>query len=280
VAAPGTRDDGRGVRALMQTAYLAIFFGVFAFFAVWEAGSPRLPFNGAAARWRHIVRNIALFAVLMVVTNVLLRWVLPGMTLSILDAPRGLVTGWGLSLPVQVIFGVLVLDLYHYAFHRLCHHNRWLWRLHRVHHADAHLDVSTGMRFHPLETTLSLVLKLTLLALLGLPLWVEAVRVLAINPLAFAHHANVKFPEWLERWGRPLVVTPALHRLHHSINPHEYDRNFGEFLSCWDRWFGTYRIPSGNAEHVGLPGFEDQRWQTFTGMLTMPWSAPQSPERV
>ena len=264
---------------MLESACLATLLGVFAFFAVWEAGSPRWSFIDPAARWLHIARNVGLFAVLLIVTSLLLDGVLPRVAPFFPDLPQGLIGGLGLSLPVQVILGVLVLDLCEYAFHRFCHHNRWLWRLHQVHHADAHLDVSTGMRFHPLESALSLVVKLALLAVLGLPLWIEAVRVLVTNPMAFAQHANVKFPDWLERWGHLLIITPALHRVHHSTDPADHDQNFGELFSWWDRLFATYRTPSGEVT-VGLPGFEDRRWQTLTGMLAMPWSAPQVPARA
>jgi sterol desaturase/sphingolipid hydroxylase (fatty acid hydroxylase superfamily) len=107
-----------------------------------------------------------------------------------------------------------------------------------------------------------------LLALLGLPLWIEAVRAVLNNPLVLAQHANVRFPPWVERlnW---ILITPGMHRVHHSIDRRDYDLNFGGLFSWWDRLFGTWR-EAGVVERVGLPGFENARWQTLPGMLAAP----------
>jgi len=252
-----------------QTAYLVTLFGFFSFFAAWEAGDPRLPFAGAAERRLHLLRNAGLFAVLMFVTNA--YFALDG---PLLDFPpfaysHGLLSGLSLGVPLQAVLGVVLLDLYEYGWHRLSHRLPWLWRLHRVHHSEAHLDVSTSMRFHPVETLLSLGFRLCVLGLLGLPLWVEGLRAVLDAPFALSQHANVRFPAWLERWGRWIVITPGLHRIHHSIDRRDYDLNFGSLFSCWDRMFGTWR-PAANVEQVGLAGFEDSRWQTLPGMLTAP----------
>jgi sterol desaturase/sphingolipid hydroxylase (fatty acid hydroxylase superfamily) len=260
----------------MQTAYLATLLGFFMFFAIWEGGAPRVPFADPKARWMHVARNLGLFAVLLVLSNA--AFVAAGSTSFVesLTLRRGLLTPLALSVPMQIVAGILLLDLYEYAWHRLCHRVPWLWRLHRVHHAEAHLDVSTGMRFHPIEVMLSLLIKLCLLGVLGLPLWVEAIRAVINNPIALSQHANVRFPGWFERWARWLVITPALHRVHHSTDALDHDLNFGELFSWWDRLFGTYR-PASTAEKVGLNGFDDVRWHTSTGMLASPLRAAPAP---
>ncbi|MEO7761004.1 MAG: sterol desaturase family protein [Casimicrobiaceae bacterium] len=255
------------LRSALDLANFAALIGVAAFFLTWEAGDPRFAFPHASARWRHVARNAGLLAVFGLASAVLLTVIVPSLTLF--DAQQGLLSG--LPRPLQVVLGVLILDIFQYAWHRLCHRVPWLWRLHRVHHADPHLDVSTGARFHPIEAILGLIAKVAILAVLGLPIWIEGVRILFSNPLALAQHANVAFPDWLERWPRWLIVTPGLHRVHHSTNPDHYDRNFGETLSVWDRLFGTYDAPSARITGVGLQDVQDERHQTLPGMLAMPW---------
>ena len=259
------------IPGLLQTVYLVLMAGLLAFFVVWEAGSPRYAFSSNDARRRHLLRHAGLFVLLLIASNVLLAYVPAALKSLSLDGPSTAFTGLSVGLAMQVVLGVLILDCYEYLWHRACHRVPWLWRLHRVHHADTHIDFSTGMRFHPIENLASLVVKVLLLSALGLPLWIEAVRILANNPAAFAQHANVVFPAWVERWPRWLVITPELHRVHHSIDPAHYDRNFGELFSFWDRCFGTLLEPSKSVEHVGLPGYRDSRWHTLAGMLAMPW---------
>jgi sterol desaturase/sphingolipid hydroxylase (fatty acid hydroxylase superfamily) len=257
----------------LQTAYLASLAGFLAFFAFWEGGNPRVPFGSASERFRHLARNGALFALIFVLTNVAAP--LAGPELERWSVP---VHSWlpehpALALPLQAMCGVLLLDFIGYAWHRLSHRVPWLWRLHRVHHGDPHLDFSTALRVHPFEAILNLLVKLGLLTLVGLPPWVEGVRSILHNPLAFAQHANVRFPGWVERRGRWLAMTPGLHRLHHSVDPRDYDLNYGEIFSWWDRLFGTYRAPVAEIEAVGLKGYETPRWQSLGGMLAGPFRA-------
>jgi sterol desaturase/sphingolipid hydroxylase (fatty acid hydroxylase superfamily) len=179
---------------MSQALPLAVLAGCFAFFAAWEAGDPLAPFANPAARRRHIARNLALFLILFALANGLLLVADRFAPLPYDGAADGIAARLSGSLAVQCVLGLVLLDLSDYAFHRVCHRVPILWRLHRVHHAEAQLDVSTAMRFHPLETLLGISVRIGLLAGLGLPLWIEAVRAVVVNPLALAQHANVRLP--------------------------------------------------------------------------------------
>ncbi|MBF2054113.1 MAG: sterol desaturase family protein [Candidatus Sericytochromatia bacterium] len=150
--------------------------------------------------------------------------------------------GQHLGLPnfAQGLLGFVLLDLALYLQHRLFHHWPWLWRLHRVHHADPMLDASSGLRFHPLEALLSMGFKMLMVIALGLPAaWVLAFEIW-LNSCALFNHSNLRLPARLERSLRWLLITPELHRIHHGQRQHQQQRNFGFSVSCWDRWLGTY----------------------------------------
>jgi sterol desaturase/sphingolipid hydroxylase (fatty acid hydroxylase superfamily) len=251
----------------LTLAYFCGFAGTFAFLVILE-GSTAV--TAGIGRWRHIARNIGLFALIVIVADALvLAW--------ILDVPYRLTESNGaitrLALPVFVEFavGFLLLDLFDYGFHRLTHRVRWMWLIHAVHHSDAQLDATTGMRFHPVEVTIQMVLKTFLLLTLGIPLWVEGARAVFVNPANLLLHANVAYPIWVEQWFSWLLVTPQMHRIHHSPDMPETNSNYGAILSTWDRIFGTYRQPdSGRRQNFGLRKLKDDRWQTLVGMLMTP----------
>lgn len=182
-----------------------------------------------------------------------------------------------LPLPnwLAIALSLLLLDLAIYIQHRALHTQPWLWRLHRVHHTDPMLDFSSGLRFHPLEALASALYKSAVVALLGAPPAVAAAFALLLLAASLFNHANVRLPEGFERALRPWLVTPPLHRIHHSAVPGEVQRNYGTLLSVWDRLFGSALAVSaaGNAMVMGLP---DQPEQTnFTKMLADPLQAPR-----
>jgi sterol desaturase/sphingolipid hydroxylase (fatty acid hydroxylase superfamily) len=183
--------------------------------------------------------------------------------------PTGLLTP--LPLAAQLIVAFVVMDLSTYAVHRLFHAQRWLWLMHSVHHSDAEVDVSTSIRHHPVEVAIDVAVKLGLYLLLGLPLWIEAARTLLINPLSMAQHANIAYPAWVERPLRWLLVTPAMHRVHHLPEAPATDSNFGQCFSFWDRIFGTYRAPDpARAPRFGLANLAGESFQSVSGMLLTP----------
>lgn len=173
-------------------------------------------------------------------------------------------TGW--PLWGQGVLAVVLLDLAVWAQHWATHRLPLLWRLHRVHHADPDFDLSTALRFHPLEIGLSMLFKLSVALALGAPLWALIAFELLLSVMPMFNHANLALPLWLDRALRLVIVTPDMHRVHHSTARTEHDRNFGFCLSVWDRLFGTYRAqPAGGhaAMRIGLadyPGDAPARW--------------------
>jgi len=252
---------------------LAFFAGVFAIMCLWEFKAPKRALALArAGRWSG---NLAVTAL----NTVLLRLVFPGAAVGMaLFAQR---QGWGvfnyIDCPEALAFvvSVIVLDFAIYLQHVMFHALPLLWRLHRVHHADLDFDVSTGTRFHPLEILLSMVIKYAVIAALG----PSAAAVLAfevlLNATSMFNHSNVRMPERIDHCLRWLVVTPDMHRVHHSIEEDETNSNFGFNLPWWDRLFGTYRHAprKGHTEMIlGIQTFRDPlKVDRLAGMLTLPF---------
>ena len=234
-------------------------------------------------RGPHLLRNAAVWLIgALAVTLLLGAFVVPAA--SWLEARRvGLFFSWPVPGWALALAGVALLDAAEYLFHRLSHEARWLWRLHALHHSDDRLDVSTNVRAHPGHVVLTLGWRLTVLAALGFPQWVAVLRDLIALPVALWSHANVRFPEGLDRRLRAVLVTPAMHRIHHSPDAAQTDSNYGGFFSFWDRAFGTYVRPEpGQPARYGLDTVDDPRAATLRGMLRLPWRlrpAPQAPER-
>ena len=217
----------------------AAFAAVFAALALWELAAPRRKsLHARGARWPH---NLGL----LLVDVLVVRLVAPGAVIGVALAAEA--RGWGLlnllAVPSWVAFlvGIVLLDVVLYFQHVMFHAVPTLWRLHRVHHADQDFDITTGTRFHPIEIMLSLLVKCAAVAALGAP----AVAVLAfevlLNAAAMFNHANASLPAKADRWLRWFVVTPDMHRVHHSVIYDESSSNFGFSVPWWDRLFGTYR---------------------------------------
>ncbi|TFH87445.1 sterol desaturase family protein [Billgrantia azerbaijanica] len=191
--------------------------------------------------------------------------------------------GWGLfnlvSVPIwlAVVISVVMLDVAIYFQHRLFHAVPWLWRLHRMHHADLEFDVTTGLRFHPLEILISMGIKLAVVTLLGAPALAVLIFEVLLNATSMFNHGNVRLPARLDRWLRLAVVTPDMHRVHHSIVRQETDSNFGFNLPWWDRLFGTYRDQPA-AGHlgmtIGIEAFRESRDLRLDRMLLQPFVNP------
>ena len=228
---------------------LGSFLAAFTIMAGWELVAPRrIPQFSRGRRWPH---NIAL----LLVDVAVLRIAAPGAAIAI--AIAGEANGWGtlnaLSLPpwMAVILGVLLLDLVIYFQHVTFHAVPALWRLHRVHHADLHFDVTTGTRFHPLEILISTGIKCAAVAAIGAPALAVLVFEILLNVTAVFNHSNVRIPVGVDRVLRWLVVTPDMHRVHHSVLHNESSSNFGFNAPWWDRMFGTYR-PQPMRGHEGM----------------------------
>jgi sterol desaturase/sphingolipid hydroxylase (fatty acid hydroxylase superfamily) len=251
---------------------LIAFAGIFAVMAAWEILAPRrVQEIGRGRRWPG---NIAI----VVLDTALVRLVFPmtavGVALVAESKGWGLFQVFGIWTWAAVPLGVVLLDLAIYLQHVLFHAVPALWRLHRTHHADLEFDVTTGVRFHPIEILLSLGIKLGVIAALGTPAVAVLVFEVLLNATSMFNHSNVRMPAWLDRITRWIVVTPDMHRVHHSIVVRETNSNFGFNLPWWDRLFGTYRdqpAAGHEAMTIGIAQFRDPAEQRIDHMLTQPF---------
>ncbi len=251
---------------------LGFFIGVFAIVAICEALAPRrertMP---RRVRW---LSNIGLVAL----NTVLLRVVFPTAAVGVALVAEA--RGWGLLNVVgapywlAVALSVVLLDLAIYLQHVMFHAVPALWRLHRMHHADLDIDVTTGARFHPIEILLSMLIKLALVAALGPPALGVLVFEVLLNATSMFNHGNLNIAPGVDRVLRWFVVTPDMHRVHHSVVVHETNSNFGFNLPWWDRLFGTYRAQpaAGHAAMtIGIEQFRDAGDLRLDRMLVQPF---------
>ena len=249
-------------------AALAVFVAL----ALWEVLAPRRAL--AVGRGRRWPGNLGI----VVLDTVLVRVLIP--VAAVGAAAYAAQRGWGLlnitpwPFWLDAVAGFVVLDLAIYAQHVAFHKVPWLWRLHRMHHADLDIDVTTGLRFHPIEILLSMLIKMVVVVLVGVPAVAVVVFEVVLNATSMFNHANAAMPPWLDRVVRLLVVTPDMHRVHHSVLRHETDSNFGFNLPWWDRLFRTYRV-APEAGHdgmtVGLPVFRDPKELRLDRLLSQPF---------
>ena len=254
---------------------LGVFLGIFAVMAGWEALAPRRA--RGFSRWVRWPSNLGIVAV----NTLLLRILIP--TAAVGLALTGEARGWGLlnalALPywLSVVLAVVLLDLVIYLQHVMFHAVPALWRLHRMHHADLEFDVTTGLRFHPVEILLSMGIKLGVVVALGPPAAAVLLFELLLTSTAMFNHSNVRMPLNLDRLMRWIVVTPDMHRVHHSIDADERNTNFGFNLPWWDRLLGTYRAQPGAGHEgmtIGIPQFRTDRDLWLDRMLIQPLRGP------
>jgi sterol desaturase/sphingolipid hydroxylase (fatty acid hydroxylase superfamily) len=251
---------------------LGAFASVFVALAAWEIIAPRRGQQlGRGLRWPS---NMGV----VILDTALVRLIFPTTVVALALVCE--TQGWGLfqflGWPawVTIPLAVIVMDLAIYLQHVMFHAVPALWRLHRMHHADQEIDVTTGVRFHPIEILLSMVIKFGLVAALGTPAVAVVIFEVLLNATSMFNHGNVRVPLWLDKILRWIVVTPDMHRVHHSIIVRETNSNFGFNLPCWDRLFGTYR-EQPQAGHdgmtIGIEQFREPREQRLDRMLTQPF---------
>ncbi|MDX1821108.1 MAG: sterol desaturase family protein [Paracoccaceae bacterium] len=263
--------------AAEPTIRLAVFLGILAVMALWEVAAPRrrqeIP---RVLRWSN---NIAL----VVVDTVILRLSFPilAVGLAVMAEDRG----WGLfnaiDAPqwVAILVSMLLLDLAIYLQHVMFHAVPGLWRLHRMHHADLEFDATTGLRFHPIEILLSMGIKLAVVAALGPPAVAVLLFEVLLNATALFNHANIDLPRPVDRVLRLFVVTPDMHRVHHSTSPRETNSNYGFNLPWWDRLLGTYVAQPAKGHigmEIGIEQFRTRRDLWLDRMLIQPLRGPAS----
>ncbi|GGB51257.1 sterol desaturase [Oceanisphaera marina] len=251
---------------------LGCFAGVLMVMMLWECWAPRRPQHiGRLTRWPN---NL----LLVVINTLLLRLFFPlaavGAALLASEHDWGLLNLWPVPFWFSLLLSMLALDLLIYWQHRLFHALPWLWRLHRVHHADLEFDVTTGLRFHPFEIVLSMLLKLAAVILLGAPALAVLLFEVLLNATAMFNHGNIRLPKRLDTMLRLLLVTPDMHRVHHSVIPRETDSNFGFNLPWWDRLFGTYQAQPQAGQlgmTIGLKQFREPGELRLHRLLLQPF---------
>jgi sterol desaturase/sphingolipid hydroxylase (fatty acid hydroxylase superfamily) len=254
---------------------LAVFLGVLVAMVIWETASPcRRQDIPRLIRWSN---NLAL----VVVDTAVLRLAFPILAVGLASRARD--AGWGLfnlvALPewVAVLAAMLVLDLAIYLQHALFHAVPGLWRLHRMHHADLEFDTTTGLRFHPVEIMLSMAIKLMVVGALGAPPVAVLLFEIVLNATALFNHGNVSLPAGLDRMVRLVMVTPDMHRVHHSSDPVETNSNYGFNLPWWDWIFRTYRPAPRLGQQgmqIGIDQFRTPRDLWLDRMLVQPLRGP------
>ena len=251
---------------------LGVFLAVFAAMALWEIAAPRRTLSTSkASRW---FRNLGIVGI----DALTVRFLFPAGAVGFawLARERGIGLLSAVQLPAWLEFSLafLALDLAVYLQHVVFHAVPALWRLHMVHHADVDFDVTTGNRFHPLEILLSMLLKAALIAALGPPVLAVLAFEVLLNATSMFNHGNVRVPAGIERILKLFVVTPDMHRVHHSILPVETNSNFGFNFPWWDRLLGTYR-PEPRAGHegmtLGLRQFREPESLTLSRLLALPF---------
>lgn len=253
---------------------LGIFLGLFALLALLEAYAPRRVRRQSQPR-----RWLTNWGITILNTLALRMMALALPLLAVGAAIDAKAQGWGLlnvlDWPswIEITLAILILDFAIWAQHLITHKVPLLWRLHRVHHADVDMDVTTAIRFHPVEIALSMLLKIGMVYLLGPAALAVIIFEIMLNGTAMFNHANIRLPLQVDAILRRVLVTPDMHRVHHSIHRNEHDSNYGFALSIWDQIFGTY-IAQPAAGHdnmkVGLQ-WQDERPSQFTWSLTLPF---------
>jgi sterol desaturase/sphingolipid hydroxylase (fatty acid hydroxylase superfamily) len=256
-----------------KTIRLGFFAGTLTFVAVWEFIAPRRDLT--VSKWIRWANNLGL----VFFNSFILRLLFPAAAVGVALSAKN--NKWGLFNLVEtpdwlaVIASVIIMDLIIYMQHVMVHAVPLLWRLHRVHHADLDYDVTTGSRFHTLEIILSMGIKFAVIVLLGPPIVAVVIFEVMLNALAMFNHGNIALPETADKFLRLMIVTPDMHRVHHSIEDDETNSNFGFNLSLWDYIFGTYRKePRAGHEKmtIGIKDFRDTKQTSWIhSMLIMPF---------
>jgi len=251
---------------------LGVFASTFVIIALWELLAPRRALeNSKTIRWAN---NLALAAVNIFFVRVLFPSAVVGVALFADERGVGLLHMFSIAYPLAMILSLLALDLQMYLTHLMFHAVPALWRVHRVHHADVDFDVTTGMRFHPIQMVLMVPIKVAVIFVLGPPVLAVLVFETAFNAVLVFNHANIRIPRAADRALRWFIVTPDVHRLHHSVDATETNSNFGFALTWWDRLLGTYRAePADGHERmvIGVDQFRTRRDSWFDRLLLQPF---------
>ncbi len=252
---------------------LGFFFGVFALMAFWESKAPRRVLTQSKrVRW---FGNLSITFLNSLLVRVVFPITAVGVAIFSAKSSWGVFNNVTLSPWMTGIAAIAALDLTIYTQHLLFHKIPLFWRLHRMHHTDLDIDVTTGARFHPVEIMLSMGIKMAVVAGLGTPAWSVLAFEVLLNATSMFNHSNIFMNRHIDLILRRFPVTPDMHRVHHSVITRETDSNFGFNLPWWDRLFGTYRAqPAAGHEAmtIGLANYREPKWLILTWMLAVPFS--------
>lgn len=258
-----------------QTIRITAFAGILLAVALWETIAPRRPLqDNKSRRWR---TNLSL----IVIDATLVKLLFPILPVALAQTIE--IRGWGLFNTIaiapwlKILLSIIFLDFIIYLQHLLFHHIPILWRLHRMHHTDLDLDVTSGNRFHPLEIIISMLIKMAAVILSGAPPPAVLIFEVILNTSSMFSHGNIRLPAGVDRLLRLLLVTPDMHRVHHSTLVRETNSNFGFNLPWWDRLCGTYRRQpeQGHLDMtIGLKEYRDPEKLTLIRLLIQPFSSP------
>ena len=270
--------SGEAYLAYETPIRLGAFFAIFALMAAWELLRPRRRLSvSKSLRW---FSNLTIVALNTVLGRVLLPMAPVAFAVLCIERGWGVFNLYAWNGWLELVLAVILLDFAIWLQHVMVHAIPLLWRLHRMHHADLDYDVTTGARFHPIEILLSLGIKMAVIALLGASPMAVLIFEVLLNATAMFNHANVKLPLGLDAMLRLFVVTPDMHRVHHSVHPHEANSNFGFNLPWWDRLFGTYTAQPKDGHEtmtIGLTIFRDEKDERLDQMLIQPFrSTPKA----
>lgn len=251
---------------------LGSFLAIFALLTIWEISSPKRKL--LQLRYFRWFCNIGLITI----SSILVRFIIPtaavGIALHVEQEQLGFLNLYELPFIVKFILAFVLMDLAIYFQHVMFHALPLFWRFHRVHHSDLDCDITTGLRFHPFEMIISIIFKFLIITSIGAPVLAVVFFEIILNAASMFTHSNIKIPSVIESMVRWFIVTPDMHRIHHSIKENETNSNFGFFISIWDRLLGTY-IHEPDQGHVnmkiGLRKFREPKWQNLRWLLYLPF---------
>jgi len=251
---------------------LVFFAGIFALIAIWERRWPRRSLT--TSKMKRWISNLAITFINPLLVRLLFPIVATNMALAARQHGWGLLNNIDLPYGLDLVIGIAALDLVIYLQHVMFHAIPILWRLHMVHHADLDYDLTTGLRFHPIEIILSMGIKLTVVAALGPPAVAVLIFEIILNGMAMFNHGNILLPSKIDEMLRYFVVTPDMHRVHHSVIIRETNSNYGFNLSWWDLLFGTYCAQPAKGHEgmtIGLSQFRESKRLTLPWLLVLPF---------
>lgn len=266
-------DTAQWVLRHETTIRISLFLGTFALVALWELISPRRVLSlSRRQRWG---ANLGVVIINTALSRLLLPIAAVGVAATAAAQGWGVLNYWALPPWLAVLFAVVVMDFAIWLQHVMMHAVPALWRLHQMHHADVDYDLTTGTRFHPIEIVLSMGIKFATIVLLGAPVLAVLIFEVLLCTCAMFTHGNIRLPAQVDRLLRWFMVTPDMHRVHHSVQDDETNSNFGFNLSWWDRLLGTYRAQPRAGQltmTIGIKGHTDpNEVARLSGMLAMPF---------